>query len=271
MVAAMRIFHCDHCDHLVFFENHSCVSCGRQLAFLPDIAEIGSLDPGTPGTWVSPLAGASPSGYRLCANYTTHNVCNWAIPADDPHPAVLVVPPDARHPRSVDPVAARGLVQARGRQAAPRLQPAAPAAAGRQPRRRSGPRTRVRVPGGPAAGQRPGADRAPRRRHHHQPRRGRRRRARTAAPAAARAVSHAARPRPARGRPLLLGAADRRHPPARAVPRRCSATSAPTTARRCRRTTRTARRPTGSAASSPPTRPRIRGRTGPRRGRTTCT
>ncbi len=86
MVGAMRIFHCDHCDHLVFFENHSCVSCGRQLAFLPDIAEIGSLDPGTPGTWVSPLAGASPFGYRLCANYTTHNVCNWAIPADDPSP-----------------------------------------------------------------------------------------------------------------------------------------------------------------------------------------
>ena len=80
----MRIFHCDHCDQLVFFENHSCVSCGRQLAFLPDIADVGSLDRGTPGTWVSPLAGASPYGYRLCANYTTHNVCNWAIPADDP-------------------------------------------------------------------------------------------------------------------------------------------------------------------------------------------
>ncbi len=35
---------------------------------------------------MSPLAGASPFGYRLCANYTTHNVCNWAIPADDPSP-----------------------------------------------------------------------------------------------------------------------------------------------------------------------------------------
>ena len=81
----MRIFHCDHCDHLVFFENHSCVSCGRQLAFLPDIVEIGSLDPGAEGTWVSPLAGASPTGYRLCDNYTAQNVCNWAIPADDPH------------------------------------------------------------------------------------------------------------------------------------------------------------------------------------------
>ena len=81
----MRIFHCDHCDHLLFFENHSCVSCGRQLAFLPDIAELGSLDPGAAGTWVSPLAGASPNGYRLCENYTAHNVCNWAIAADDSH------------------------------------------------------------------------------------------------------------------------------------------------------------------------------------------
>ena len=81
----MRIFHCDHCDHLLFFENHSCVSCGRQLAFLPDIADIGSLDLADQGTWASPIAGASKGGYRLCANYTRHDVCNWAIPADDPH------------------------------------------------------------------------------------------------------------------------------------------------------------------------------------------
>jgi hypothetical protein len=81
----MRIFHCDHCDHLLFFENHSCVSCGRRLAFLPDIQDMGSLDPAGGETWASPLAGASADGYRLCANYTTHDVCNWAIPAGDPH------------------------------------------------------------------------------------------------------------------------------------------------------------------------------------------
>jgi hypothetical protein len=81
----MRIFHCDHCGQLLFFENHACVSCGRRLAFLPDIAEIGSLDPADEGTWVSPIAGASHAGYRLCANYTIHDVCNWAIPAGDPH------------------------------------------------------------------------------------------------------------------------------------------------------------------------------------------
>ena len=40
----MKIFHCDHCDQLVFFENTQCVSCGHLLAFLPDLAEIGSLE-----------------------------------------------------------------------------------------------------------------------------------------------------------------------------------------------------------------------------------
>jgi hypothetical protein len=87
----MRIFHCDHCGHLLFFENHRCVSCQRRLAFLPDVAELGSLDPAaaeaTTGdrTWVSPLPGAAPAGYRLCENYTARDVCNWAIPAGDPH------------------------------------------------------------------------------------------------------------------------------------------------------------------------------------------
>jgi len=81
----MQIFHCDHCEQLLFFENHSCVSCGRLLAFLPDIQDLGSLDPAGGETWTSPLQGASPDGYRLCANYTTHDVCNWAIPAADPH------------------------------------------------------------------------------------------------------------------------------------------------------------------------------------------
>jgi hypothetical protein len=82
----MRIFHCDHCEQLVFFENHACVRCGRRLAFLPDIFDMGSLDAVGNQTWVSPLEGAAAGGYRLCANYTTHDVCNWAVPADDPNP-----------------------------------------------------------------------------------------------------------------------------------------------------------------------------------------
>ncbi|OWK43347.1 zinc-binding metallopeptidase family protein [Fimbriiglobus ruber] len=83
----MKTFHCDHCDHLVFFENTHCVKCNHVLAYLPDLGVVGSLDPGKElGTWTSPIPRAADRTYRLCANYTEHNVCNWAIPAADRHP-----------------------------------------------------------------------------------------------------------------------------------------------------------------------------------------
>ena len=41
----MRVFHCDHCQQLVFFENTACVRCGTALAYFPDLGDIGSLEP----------------------------------------------------------------------------------------------------------------------------------------------------------------------------------------------------------------------------------
>lgn len=75
----MRIFHCDHCENLVFFENTHCLRCGHLLAFLPDLMEIGSLDPAGEGTWQSPHPAAGGRTYRLCANYSGAQVCNWAV------------------------------------------------------------------------------------------------------------------------------------------------------------------------------------------------
>lgn len=80
----MKIFHCDHCQNLVFFENISCLRCGHALAYLPDIRDVGSLDSLGNNLWRSPAQLGSRE-YRLCENYTQENVCNWAIPADDPH------------------------------------------------------------------------------------------------------------------------------------------------------------------------------------------
>ncbi len=74
----MKIFHCDNCDRLVFFENTRCVNCGHVLAFLPDLAEVRSLEPD-----------AGEQRYRLCQNYREAQVCNWAVLADDPHPLCL--------------------------------------------------------------------------------------------------------------------------------------------------------------------------------------
>jgi hypothetical protein len=82
----MNIFHCDHCQQLVFFENTVCVSCGNTLAYLPDLDLMGSLEPTGDGAWRSPLPRAEGRLYRLCDNYTRENVCNWAVPVFDPHP-----------------------------------------------------------------------------------------------------------------------------------------------------------------------------------------
>jgi hypothetical protein len=83
----MKVFHCDHCGHLVFFENTQCVNCGRLLAFLPDLLLIGSLDPDheSESRWRSPLPHAA-GAYRLCGNYQATQVCNWAIETGDDNP-----------------------------------------------------------------------------------------------------------------------------------------------------------------------------------------
>ncbi len=89
----MRIFHCDHCDQPIFFENTCCGKCGHKLAYLPDLQLVASLDPtgkstevGGPPTqiWTSPANPAKGKAYRLCENYTKYNVCNWAILSSDP-------------------------------------------------------------------------------------------------------------------------------------------------------------------------------------------
>ena len=80
----MKVFHCDHCGQLLFFENVSCVRCGRALAYVPLLHDMTSLDPAdVPNQWRSLLTTQT---LRLCENYAKHNVCNWALPSDDPSP-----------------------------------------------------------------------------------------------------------------------------------------------------------------------------------------
>jgi hypothetical protein len=81
----VKVFHCDHCDQLLFFENVTCMRCGRALAYLPELADLVSLDrldSGPRGLWSSPRAGKT---LRLCENYVAHDVCNVAVASDDPN------------------------------------------------------------------------------------------------------------------------------------------------------------------------------------------
>jgi hypothetical protein len=84
----MRVFHCDHCRNPIFFENVLCGNCGHKLAYLQDLKIVASLDPSETdkALWTSPVPRAEKRNYRLCENYSKHNVCNWAMPADDAGP-----------------------------------------------------------------------------------------------------------------------------------------------------------------------------------------
>ncbi len=77
----MKTFHCDSCSALVYFENTSCLNCGAALAYLPDAAEVQALNPTEEQNWQSTKG----KQYRLCQNYTEHDVCNWAVPGEDPN------------------------------------------------------------------------------------------------------------------------------------------------------------------------------------------
>jgi hypothetical protein len=81
----MKTFHCSNCENLVFFENVSCLSCGHALAFLPDRAVMAALKQGTDGDWHVEGEVNQQTSYRLCANYTQQNICNWAVPTADPN------------------------------------------------------------------------------------------------------------------------------------------------------------------------------------------
>lgn len=93
----MKLFKCQHCGQLLYFENDLCVKCSHRLGFISEIMNLsalqpaedaapgtrkpGTLEPGTlePGTWRA-LA-VDNKFYRLCAN-AAFGVCNWMIDAD---------------------------------------------------------------------------------------------------------------------------------------------------------------------------------------------
>ncbi len=73
----MRTFRCT-CGARVFFDNTACLSCGRELGFVPEAGEIFALEPGGGQTYRT-LSGT----FRKCQNYVALGVCNWMIPEGD--------------------------------------------------------------------------------------------------------------------------------------------------------------------------------------------
>ncbi len=78
----MKTYTCS-CGELVFFENIACVTCKRELGFLPDLICISSLEPAGDRFFSATTPEAGGRRYKKCQNYLQAGVCNWMIPAEN--------------------------------------------------------------------------------------------------------------------------------------------------------------------------------------------
>jgi len=79
----MKLFECQNCGQLLYFENTRCESCGMRLGYLPARETVTALkETKDPARW---RAMAEPRAqYRFCAN-AEHDACNWLIRTDNPN------------------------------------------------------------------------------------------------------------------------------------------------------------------------------------------
>ncbi len=83
----MKLFKCQSCGQILYFENSVCTKCNHSLGYDPAMARLLALEPAqdaTPGPQtVWHAVGASEQTYRFCSN-ASFGVCNWLIDATSP-------------------------------------------------------------------------------------------------------------------------------------------------------------------------------------------
>jgi hypothetical protein len=93
----MKLFSCQGCGQLLYFENWRCEACGRLLGYLPDRAEITALE--ADGTALA----APGTAYIFCKNNGL-GVCNWMVPANGPDDFCIA----CRHNRTIPDLSVPG-------------------------------------------------------------------------------------------------------------------------------------------------------------------
>lgn len=78
----MKLFTCQNCGQLLYFENTHCERCGHALGYFWPEFELLTLTAGQDGTWRvlgDSVLAQEGQRVRYCAN-AAHNVCNWLLP-----------------------------------------------------------------------------------------------------------------------------------------------------------------------------------------------
>ena len=82
-MCALKLFKCQNCGQILYFENSVCEKCSHSLGYDPAIARLLALEPvqDQQDTWQA--VGGPGKSYRFCSN-ASFGVCNWLIDAGSP-------------------------------------------------------------------------------------------------------------------------------------------------------------------------------------------
>ncbi|WP_024520229.1 putative zinc-binding peptidase [Bradyrhizobium sp. Tv2a-2] len=71
----MKLFTCQACGNVLYFENRSCAQCGHRLGFMPEQVKLSAVEPD--GERFATLADRK-RARLFCAN-ASHDACNWLV------------------------------------------------------------------------------------------------------------------------------------------------------------------------------------------------
>ncbi len=96
----MKLFACQSCGGMLFFENRHCGACGHRLGYLPALSALSAVE--ADGDGFVALAQAD-RRFRFCVN-AAHDVCNWLVAAEGTETACLA----CRHNRTIPDLSVGG-------------------------------------------------------------------------------------------------------------------------------------------------------------------
>lgn len=78
--AIMKLFSCQSCGQVLFFENTHCESCGHRLGYCTESSRLLALEPAADGNgWLAVGEGIEAPTRFFCTN-AEYDVCNWLVP-----------------------------------------------------------------------------------------------------------------------------------------------------------------------------------------------